>query len=169
VLAVVCSAVTPGTVSADGIQTAGDALQVVLPASAAVTALGLRDRPGVWQLVGSEGLAVGTTLVLKSVVDETRPDGGPHSFPSGHTSNSFAAAEFMRHRYGWRIGLPAYAAAAFVGYSRVESHNHYTHDVLAGAAIGIGSSLAFTRPYHGWKAHVAGASHALELVAVRGW
>ncbi len=43
----------------------------------------------------------------------------------------------MRKRYGWDYGIPAYAAASFVGYSRVESGKHYAHDVVAGAAIGI--------------------------------
>ncbi len=33
--------------------------------------------------------------------------------------------------------VPAYAAASFVAYSRVESREHYPHDVVAGAGIGI--------------------------------
>jgi membrane-associated phospholipid phosphatase len=87
-------------------------------------------------------------------VNETRPDGGSHSFPSGHSSISFSSAEFMRERYGWAYGLPAYAAASFAGYSRVESREHYTHDVVAGAAIGIVSSYIFTKPYKGWNVQV---------------
>jgi membrane-associated phospholipid phosphatase len=31
----------------------------------------------------------------------------------------------------------------------VETDQHYTHDVLAGAAIGILSSVIFTSPYRG--------------------
>ena len=89
------------------------------------------------------------TYSLKYGVDEQRPNGGGGSFPSGHTSVAFAGAEFIRKRYGWSIGVPAYLAAGFVGWSRVESHNHWTHDVLAGAAIGIFSNhdaLAFHVP-----------------------
>jgi membrane-associated phospholipid phosphatase len=56
----------------------------------------------------------------------------------------------MRKRYGWEYGIPAYAAATFVAFSRVEAKDHYTHDVIAGAFIGIASSYLFTRPYHGW-------------------
>lgn len=57
----------------------------------------------------------------------------------------------MRKRYGWEYGLPAYALASFVGYSRVESRQHYAHDVIAGASIGIVSSYLFTKPYRGWN------------------
>jgi membrane-associated phospholipid phosphatase len=67
-----------------------------------------------------------------------------------------------------QVVLPS-SAATFVAYSRVESRQHYTHDVVAGAAIGIGSSLAFTRPYRGWHASVTGAAHDVELAAVRRW
>jgi len=77
------------------------------------------------------------TDVLKGSVNERRPDGGHHSFPSGHTSFAFTGAEFIRKEYGWGWGAPAYLAASFVGWSRVEAQAHHTHDVLAGAAIGI--------------------------------
>lgn len=87
---------------------------------------------------------------------ERRPNGGNQSFPSGHTSISFSAAEFMRERYGWEYGLPAYAVASFVGYSRVESNQHYPRDVVAGAAIGILSSYIFTKPYHGYTVSLEG-------------
>lgn len=77
------------------------------------------------------------TESLKLAVDEQRPNGGGHSFPSGHTSAAFMGAEFIRKEYGWGWGAPAYLAAGFVGWTRVASQNHWTHDVLAGAAVGI--------------------------------
>jgi membrane-associated phospholipid phosphatase len=81
------------------------------------------------------------TYGLKSMVPETRPHGGGEdSFPSGHTAVSFAGAEFIRKQYGWGWGAPAYAAATFVGWSRVHTEDHWTHDVLIGAAIGISSN-----------------------------
>jgi membrane-associated phospholipid phosphatase len=43
-------------------------------------------------------------------------------------------------------------AATYVGWTRVESDNHYLVDVVAGAALGIVSSYIFTRPYHGYVA-----------------
>jgi len=77
------------------------------------------------------------TYGLKYSVDETRPNGQPHSFPSGHTSASFMGAEFIRKQYGWYAGAPAYLAASYVGWTRQQSRNHYSRDVFAGALIGI--------------------------------
>jgi hypothetical protein len=74
---------------------------------------------------------------LKYAVDEERPNGEAGSFPSAHTSVTFAGAEFIRKEYGWQWGAPAYAAAGFVGWSRVQTDDHWWHDVAAGAAIGI--------------------------------
>jgi membrane-associated phospholipid phosphatase len=133
------------------IESAGDVLMIILPASAAGLTLFFKDGQGTLQLGESAALALGVTFGLKSIIDEQRPNGEPRSFPSGHASISFASAEFMRIRYGWKYGLPAYLLASFVAYSRVESNQHYTHDVMAGAAIGILSSTLFTRPYEGWN------------------
>src|SRR5262249_45710980 len=103
----------------DAIETAGDILQYVIPGTAGVLTLGYRDYKGTLQLGESFALTEGVTYGLKYTVDETRPNGGSHSFPSGHTSVSFCGAEFIRKRYGWELGIPAYAAASFVAYSRV--------------------------------------------------
>lgn len=136
--------------AADAIASAGDALQIILPVTAAGLTLGYRDGDGALQFGESAITTVGVTYALKYSVDEKRPNGASGSFPSAHTSISFCAAEFMRKRYGWEYGVPAYALASFVGYSRVEARDHYPHDVVAGAAIGIASSYVFTRPYRGW-------------------
>lgn len=139
---------TPALAS-DAVETAGDILAVALPVTAAGLTLYHRDRNGALQFAGSAAVTFGVTYGLKYTISETRPNGSPHSFPSGHTSISFSAAEFMRKRYGWEYGLPAYGLASFVAYSRVESDQHYAKDVIAGAAIGIASSYLFTRPYKG--------------------
>jgi len=153
----------------DGIETAGDILQYVLPAVTAGALAGHRDAEGAWQFGGSYALTMGTTYLLKATVDERRPNGGHYSFPSGHTSSSFSCAEFLRERYGWRYGLPAYVAATFVAYSRVESDNHYVHDVAAGAAIGILSSYLFTSPYRGWQVSLAGDFSSIGITFNRAW
>jgi len=140
--------------ASDAIASAGDILQFVLPATGAGLTLGYRDWDGSLQLAESSALTLGVTYGLKYGVNERRPNGGTESFPSGHSSISFSAAEFMRKRYGWEYGIPAYAAASFVAYSRVEAREHYAHDVVAGAAIGIISSYIFTRPYRGWHLEV---------------
>ena len=144
---------TPGidARASDAVERAGDVLVYVLPATAAGMTLIHKDGEGGLQFGESAALTLGVTYGLKYTVDETRPNGGDHSFPSAHTSISFSSAEFIRKRYGWEYGVPAYVAATFVGYSRVESRQHYTRDVIAGAAIGMGSSYLFTKPYKGWQ------------------
>ena len=161
----------PGSTAyaADGIETAGDVLQYVLPAVSAGMVAAHRDGKGAWQFGESFAVTLGTTYALKISIDETRPNGGHYSFPSGHTSSTFSCAEFLRERYGWRYGLPAYLAAAFVGYSRVESRNHYTHDVVAGAAIGILSSYIFTTPYLGWQVGLNTDHDSFGVTLSRAW
>ncbi len=129
---------------------AGNVLAYFLPAAAMGVTLGLHDGEGSWELVDAGALAMGLTVALKYSVNSVRPNGAPHGFPSGHAAISFTSAEFLRKRYGWEYGLPAYALAAFVGYSRIHAHEHTFRDVGAGALIGIGSSYLFTKPYHGW-------------------
>ena len=82
----------------------------------------------------------GTTLLLKAVVREKRPDGHGHdSFPSGHTSMAFAMAGVLAQQRGFG-GAAWYVPAAAIGWSRVRLRRHRFVDVLAGAAIGYGFS-----------------------------
>ena len=135
--------------AASTIESAGDAIQIALPMAAAGLTLYRWDTTGGVQLVESAVLSTGATYALKYTVNATRPNGGSHSFPSGHASISFMSAEYLRNRYGWEYGVPAYALASFVAYSRVYADQHYARDVVAGAAIGIASSYIFTSPIKG--------------------
>lgn len=68
-------------------------------------------------------------------------DGGNYSFPSGHSSTSFAMAASLTFKYRkWYISAPAYLYAGYVGYSRAHVGVHYPSDVLAGAILGTGSA-----------------------------
>ena len=59
------------------------------------------------------------------------------SFPSGHTSSSFAAAAALWFsRKKWLI-IPTTIWAALIGFSRIYVHVHYTTDVLGGIVVGI--------------------------------
>ena len=91
-----------------------------------------------------EAQVVGGVLTqgLKYAVDRTRPDGGHHSFPSGHTESAFATADVLLQRFGWKAGIAAYAGAAYVGGARIAERQHYLSDVVFGAAIGIASARA---------------------------
>ncbi len=69
----------------------------------------------------SAALTLGVTYALKYAIDETRPNGDGHLFPSACVDFLRLGRSLMRKRYGWEYGLPAYAAASFVAYSRVEA------------------------------------------------
>jgi membrane-associated phospholipid phosphatase len=114
-----------------------------------VTALGLPTVQGDWQGTKQAAFSLGTTFAvttgLKHVIHEERPDeSDDKSFPSGHTSSSFAAAATLHKRYGWEVGVPAHLVAAFVGVARVKADKHFVHDVIAGAAIGEAAGWLLT-------------------------
>ncbi len=135
--------------AADNLETAGDIGRVLIPAIAYGTTFYLHDSEGRDQFYWSLFTNLSVTTALKYSIDKQRPNGEEHSFPSGHTSMAFQGATFIHKRYGWQYAIPAYLGAAFVGYSRVETDNHYVEDVLAGAAIGAISSYYFTDRYEG--------------------
>lgn len=74
---------------------------------------------------------------LKLAVGRTRPDSGRYSFPSGHTSSTFANATVLHRHFGWKVGLPAYGLATYVAASRLQENRHFASDVIFGAAVGI--------------------------------
>ncbi|MGL6369367.1 phosphatase PAP2 family protein [Aeromonas hydrophila] len=127
-------------------ETYGDIGQFAIPAIAAGISWYQDDNEGLKQFGYSILSTTATVTVLKNTVDATRPNGGNKSFPSGHTAWAFSGASYLQVRYGWSYGLPAYAAAGAVGWSRVHSDNHYWRDVIAGAAIATGFSYLFTSP-----------------------
>jgi membrane-associated phospholipid phosphatase len=93
--------------------------------------------------------SVGTDLIRAQLLTQTltagiklsarrhRPDGEEFSFPSGHSSVTFATATVLQRNFGWKAGVPAYAAATYVAASRVQMKRHFLSDVAFGAAIGI--------------------------------
>ena len=129
------------------IEAAGDVLFVFMPVTAYGSTFYAKDKEGRREFYKSFVASGLTTIGLKSIVTKPRPDNSDNnSFPSGHASTTFQAAAFIRKCYGWKYGIPAYAGAAFVAYSRVYADKHYVEDVLAGAAIGIIASEIFTTP-----------------------
>src|SRR5205085_1454687 len=81
---------------------------------------------------------------LKLAANRTRPDGAKYSFPSGHTSSAFATASVLQRHFGWKVGVPSYIVASYVGASRVATSHHFVTDVLFGAGIGITAGRATT-------------------------
>jgi undecaprenyl-diphosphatase len=111
-----------------------------------------------------------TNLLLKNLIARPRPyDDFPDivlyvnrlasfSFPSGHTSSSFASAGavFWFHK---KWGSAALALAAVIAFSRVYLSMHYLTDVLAGllagalyAAAGICAALLIYKRFGRVKA-----------------
>lgn len=89
-------------------------------------------------LVRAQIVTQSLTQVLKFTTRRERPDGSSNrSFPSGHSSGSFATATVLQRHYGWKVGIPAYAVAGYVATSRLNQGKHYLSDVVFGAAIGI--------------------------------
>lgn len=131
-----------------GVKTSTDVVLVALPVATLAGVLIEQDWTGLKQLALSEATNFGASMLIKCIVREDRPDhSNRHSFPSGHTSISFATATFLQRRYGWKFGVPAYVLSTYVGWGRVFAKKHHWWDVLAGAAIGTGASLIYTRPF----------------------
>ena len=95
-------------------------------------------------LVRAQISALSWTYVYKYAVDRTRPNGDPRSCPSGHASATFATAMVLQEHYGWKVGLPVFAAAALTAASRITVNKHWTSDVVFGAAVGMASGRTVT-------------------------
>lgn len=131
-----------------GVKRSTDIVALALPAAALIGTLCMRDWQGLLQGVETAAVTAAFTLGLKYAVKERRPDGSDyHSFPSGHTSVSFATATYLQRRYGWKFGVPAYILSTYVAWGRCFSRQHYVWDCVVGAAIGAGSALIFTTPF----------------------
>jgi membrane-associated phospholipid phosphatase len=63
------------------------------------------------------------------------------SFPSGHSITAFSLAAAISILFP-RAGIPAFIIAISIGISRIIITAHYLSDVIAGAGIGILSTLA---------------------------
>lgn len=105
--------------------------------------------------VKGELLTLGMVYLLKTTINNTRPDGSSMSFPSGHTANAFAGATILsmeyQDNYPW-VPYVAYGSASVVGAMRIANNRHYISDVLFGAGLGILSmKLAYWTHQYRWN------------------
>jgi membrane-associated phospholipid phosphatase len=87
----------------------------------------------------AQGFVISEIIVhsIKAATNRDRPSGeNQQSFPSGHTSSTFTYATVISHYYGAKAGIPAYAVASLIGFSRMEKNKHHLSDVIAGATLG---------------------------------
>src|SRR5882757_6218761 len=131
-----------------GTESLGTDVAIALPVIAGGITLAKDDWKGTAQLTVDTIATVGVAYGLKHVIREQRPDKSDFmSMPSDTPALAFAPANFLWDRYGWHYGVPAYAAATFVAWSRVDAQQHHWYDVTASAALAFGVSKIFTTRY----------------------
>lgn len=106
-------------------------------------------------VLGMEAVADASivTAAIKLATDRQRPNQGngngdfwsggtkdyklDSSFPSGHTSASWALARVVAGQYhGWLPRIGAYSFATLISANRITSRSHFPSDVVVGSAIG---------------------------------
>ena len=143
-----CFSQASSAASDQDIVDAGDALQYLLPASAYLGTIIAKDKEGA--IMYTKSLVTQGVIVAagKEIAHKFRPQGeSTKSYPSGHTAAAFSGASFLYTRYGKVYGIPAYALAAFTGYSRVVADAHHVDDVLSGMSVGLFSNWFWVSPH----------------------
>lgn len=128
---------------------------------------------GVETLV-AHGLAALLSNALKHLIGRPRPKfvhsgewqftptwaSGLDSFPSGHTTATFAVATVLAKRCP-SLGVPIIGVALFVGVSRILRGSHFPTDVFGGAVLGVVSGSLASAPWKDWRHSLeAGLRHA---------
>lgn len=88
-----------------------------------------------------------TTGLMKLTIKEERQtsEGKFESFPSGHASAAFAFATNVALRHEWYWSLLTAPFVYMAAGARVSSNDHYFHDAVFGAALGM--SFAYGMNY----------------------
>lgn len=149
----------PFNASANNDELAADILTGVIPLGAFAIAWEKDDRTGMKQWAWSTGTSLVLNTAARVAFNETswgeRPNGHPYGFPSGHTSFIVSGAAFLSERYGWKYGVPAYLAAGYVGWVRVDTDHHRWRDIAAAAALSWAVSHWLVTPYEDEKTSLA--------------
>lgn len=159
----------------DGIGTIGnhigDGVTLVL-ISLGIGAVGFRFGWPTWksaciQTLLAHGVAGLVTQILKHTIGRPRPrlkqgqdweiapslESGWDSFPSGHTTASFAVATVLAYHFP-KAKMLWFGLAAFNGTCRVITGAHFPTDVLGGVLVGIGTALIIIHSPDKWKTFI---------------
>ncbi|MFZ1746761.1 MAG: phosphatase PAP2 family protein [Nitrospirales bacterium] len=146
----------------------GDGVTLVL-ISLGIGAVGFRFGWPTWKsacihTLLAHGVAGLFTQILKHTIGRPRPrlkqgqdweiapsfESGWDSFPSGHTTASFAVATVLAYHFP-KAKMLWFGLAAFNGTCRVITGAHFPTDVLGGVLVGIGTALIIIHPPDKWK------------------
>ena len=106
-------------------------------------------KAGIMSAVALLGCLIINNNIVKNIVQRPRPfvpftdlqiiipTPSEFSFPSGHTSSSFAAAAVFYRHLPKKLGIPSVILAGLIGFSRLYVGGHYPTDVIAGVLMGI--------------------------------
>ena len=161
----------------------GDGRQLLI-VSAILLAVG-------WMLPASRGLVTGvqtlwahglaTVLVhtVKHLIGRPRPKfsasgewsiapslaSGFDSFPSGHTTATFALAVVLSRRFPLLAAI-FIGMAAFVALSRVLRGSHFPSDVFGGWVLGTVSGMVASAPWKDWRQSIESALYQAAIGTV---
>lgn len=115
--------------------------------------------PGfVFTNIAFDALTSFTAVQVRGLVRDSnrrpRPNGSTGSFPSGHATAAGSRVALSNYNiFNSDLNLMTkyvlaganWTLAYLVAYARIESHNHYPEDVLAGVALGYWTSLVMKK------------------------
>ena len=106
-------------------------------------------KAGIMSAAALLGSLIINNNIVKNIVQRPRPfvtftdlqiiipTPSEFSFPSGHTSSSFAAAAVFYRHLPKKLGITSVILAGLIGFSRLYVGVHYPTDVIAGVLMGI--------------------------------
>ncbi len=137
---------------------AANIVTIALPVAAiGVSLLHHNDWKGMEEFAVSAGLTVGSAFLIRQIVRNKRPGNTTdfHSLTPPDLALADASSDYLWSRYGWRYGVPAYLASAFVSYALTDAKKNHWYDTLASGALAFGFNYALVDRYHPGRYHVS--------------